>query len=438
MGHFARDCPKPHENANIARESEQNRNFRKLMDFGDSCVCEECAMMCTNTYSDEEYESFVVYGDQGISTATYNEETYRDLLKSDSNEEPIIKYNVALCVKDSVSLEKKRRRLNRNTPNETESQLSLINRAIDITPRPTSNDDEDESRKAWTMGMPMNDGDISTINAAEQTQIEDRNKQFLYARAIHANHMIQYHMNEIMECQCVVDEYQLMANEGRELIPLQSDMHRCDPVVIQHTMHLIDTDIHWHEPTFRDIIMELRKLRNGKTPTKPNEETSKTAMMCWESLVESEQASKKQKMHTQDDVTSGNTNEMDDKTPTMPAHTTSMAKQLNKPVGELRLGADDDASTLATQENPPKNLVYIMIMPECTLETSKNARDSSKNTNEEDDMKPSPVEKTDQITSNVHLNAYEESDRDDDSKRLEKPKRIPGEHVGRRCSDPTN
>ena len=106
MGHFAPDYPKPHENANIARESEQNRNFRKLMDFGNNSVCEECAMICTDAYSDEEYESVTVYGDQGISTATYDEETYRDLLKSDSDEEQIIKYNVAFCIKDSVSLEK--------------------------------------------------------------------------------------------------------------------------------------------------------------------------------------------------------------------------------------------------------------------------------------------------------------------------------------------
>ena len=316
-----------------------------------------------------------------------------------------------------MSLEKKQRRLNRNTPSETESQLSLINREIDTVPRPTSNNDEDESRKAWTMGMPTSDGNISTINTMELTQIEDHNKQFLYARAVHANHMFQYHMNEIMERQRVVDEYQLMADECRELIPLESDMHRHDPVIIQHTMQMIDTDIHWQEQTFSDIIMELRNLQNGETPTTPNEETSETAMMCWESLDESEQASKKQKLHTQDDEPSGNTNEMDDKTPTMPMHTTTMSKQLNKPVGELRLGADDDTLTLATQENPTKKLVYITNMPECTLESSKNVRDPSKNANEEDDRKPSPVEKTDQITSNVQLNAYEESEREEDSKK---------------------
>ena len=184
------------------------------------------------------------------------------------------------------------------------------------------------------MGIPTNDVDISTINIAELTQIEDRNKQFLYARAVHANHMIQCHMNEILESERVVDEYRLMADEGRELSPLESDMHRRDLVIIQHTMQMIDTNIHWHKQTFRDIIMELQKLWSGETPTKPNEETSETAMMCWESLDESEQASKKRKTHTQDDATSGNANEMDDKTPTMPTHTTTMSKQLNKPVGE--------------------------------------------------------------------------------------------------------
>ena len=97
-----------------------------------------------------------------------------------------------------------------------------------------------------------------------------------------------------------------MADEGRELIPLESDLHRSDPVIIQHMMQMIDTDINWHEQTFRDIIMELRKLRSRETPTKPSEETSETAMMCCENLDESEQASKKRKTHIQDDETSGN------------------------------------------------------------------------------------------------------------------------------------
>ena len=106
----------------------------------------------------------------------------------------------------------------------------------------------------------------------------------------------------------------------------------------------------------------------------------------------------------------------------MPTHTPTMSKQINKPVGELRLRADEDASTLATQENPPEKLVYITNMPDHTLGTSENTRDSSKNTNKEDDRKPSPVEKTDQITSNVQLNEYEESDREEDSKKAQEAK----------------
>ena len=44
------------------------------MDFGNNSVCEECAMICTDVYSDEEYENLIVYRDQGISTKPCDEE----------------------------------------------------------------------------------------------------------------------------------------------------------------------------------------------------------------------------------------------------------------------------------------------------------------------------------------------------------------------------
>ena len=207
------------------------------------------------------------------------------------------------------------------------------------------------------------------------------------------------------------------------MIPLESDEYKSDPVVNQHTMQMINTDIHWYEQTVREIIMEHWKIQNGETTTKTSEEPNETAMMCWESLDDPEQASKKQKMHAQDDETNDNNNEIDDKTSTVPKRTTTMEKHLNIPVGELRLGADDDALTLATQENPAKNLVYITNMPEGTLETTQNVRDPSKNTDEQDNKKPSPVEKTDQVTSNDQLNAYKESDRDEDSKKAKEFKK---------------
>ena len=97
-------------------------------------------------------------------------------------------------------------------------------------------------------------------------------------------------------------------------------------------------------------------------------------MMRWESLDDSEQASKKKKTHGQDAETNDNkeiqADEMDDKTHTK--HTASTGNCLNIPVDELKLGADDNASTLATQETSSKNLVYITNIPEGKLDTTKN------------------------------------------------------------------
>ena len=60
FGHFAQDCPKPRENANIAQENEQNKKLTEMMDLGDNSVCEECAMICADTYSDNKDEDIVV------------------------------------------------------------------------------------------------------------------------------------------------------------------------------------------------------------------------------------------------------------------------------------------------------------------------------------------------------------------------------------------
>ena len=61
---------------------------------------------------------------------------------------------------------------------------------------------------------------------------------------------------------------------------------------------------------------------------------------------------------------------MDDKTHTK--CTTNTGTQLNIPVDNLQLGADDNASTLATQETSAKNLVYITNIPEGKLDRTKN------------------------------------------------------------------
>ena len=89
--------------------------------------------------------------------------------------------------------------LSHNEINRTDNE-EVINKKKDTVQGPTSYNNEIESQKAWTMGMPTIDGDISTMDSEELEQIEDNNKKFLYARMVHANHMIQHHMHEISEC----------------------------------------------------------------------------------------------------------------------------------------------------------------------------------------------------------------------------------------------
>ena len=108
--------------------------------------------------------------------------------------------------------------------------------------------------------MPTIDGNISTMETEELEQIEDNNKKFLYARAVHANHMIQHHMHEILEHQRVVDEYWSMADGEREMILLETNQYKNDLVINQHIMQMIDTDIFWNGKTFRAILMELQKI----------------------------------------------------------------------------------------------------------------------------------------------------------------------------------
>ena len=67
---------------------------------------------------------------------------------------------------------------------------------------------------------------------------------------------------------------------------------------------------------------------------------------------------------------------------------------------------------LATQETSAKNLVYSTDILEGKLDRTKNVQDSSKNSGEQDEKNNSPLEKSDQVTSNDKLNAYGESERD--------------------------
>ena len=118
FGHFARDCPKARDNANIAQESEQNRKLESMLDLNSISVREECAMVCTVPQYEDASEDEVVYGDQGINTEEYEKAIYGNLMQTQSDEENEVKCTVAQRANDSVILERKKRRFNHNDPEE--------------------------------------------------------------------------------------------------------------------------------------------------------------------------------------------------------------------------------------------------------------------------------------------------------------------------------
>ena len=210
--HFARDCLKAHDNANIAQESEQSRKSESMLDLDSNSVREECAMVCTELQYEDVSESEVVYRDQGITTEEYANATYGDLMKSQSENEEDVKCTVAQRANDSVVLKRKRRRFNKNNPNKKSdddkqcdtqiNDMSTVNSINEPTPEvqgPTDDNEKNESRKAWTMEMLMNGGDISTNSTSGEESMSDAERMLLYARVVHSNNSLQYHMHQMME-----------------------------------------------------------------------------------------------------------------------------------------------------------------------------------------------------------------------------------------------
>ena len=212
FGYFAHDCPKAHDNANIAQESEQKVKMETMLDLDSTIVCKECVMVCTELQYEGADEDQILYGYQGINAEEFKKATYGNLTKTQSEQEDEVKCAVAQRAKDSVMLERKRRQFNENTPNEkphgdSQSDTSIsetrtvksINKSTMEAQGPMDDDDENELCKVWTMEMLTNDGDISTNIMNEQESMSEDDKKFLYVRAVHSNHSIQYHMHQIIK-----------------------------------------------------------------------------------------------------------------------------------------------------------------------------------------------------------------------------------------------
>ena len=220
-------------------------------------------MVCTEPQYEDASEDEVVYGDQEINTEEYEKAIYGNLMQTQSDEENEVKCTVAQRANDSVILERKKRQCNYNVPDEKTdngnqcdtliSERSTENSVNELSPEvqgPTEDDNKNKSRKVWTMGMLMNGFDNSMNTTSGEESMSDNERMFLYARAVHSNHSIQYHMHQIMERQKVIDEYRNMTMEGLDLIPLESNLHRYHPVIISQIINMIESDNFCHHQTF--------------------------------------------------------------------------------------------------------------------------------------------------------------------------------------------
>ena len=109
-------------------------------------------------------------------------------------------------------LERKRRQIHENNhdkkpdgdsqcdaPISEKSTVKSNNKSTLVAHGRADDDDENESQKVWTMEMLTNDGDILTNTMNEEESMSEDEKTFLYTRAVHTNHSIEYHMNQIIE-----------------------------------------------------------------------------------------------------------------------------------------------------------------------------------------------------------------------------------------------
>ena len=230
-------------------------------------------MVCTEPQYEDASEDEVVYGDQGINTEEYEKAICGNLMQTQSDDENELKCTVAQRANDSVILERKKRRFNHIDPKESSDNYNQcdtmisdagteksINGMIPETKGPMDDNNKNESRKAWTMEMLMNGSDISTNTTNEEESMSDDEKMFLYARAVHSNHSIQYHMHQIIEQQKVVDKYRNMTMEGMDLISLESNLHRYHPVIISQIIDMIEADNFCHYQTFESVKSDLRNM----------------------------------------------------------------------------------------------------------------------------------------------------------------------------------
>ena len=63
-----------------------------------------------------------------------------------------------------------------------------------------------------------------------------------------------------MEWQRVVDEYRNVTMEGMDLIPLESNLHKFNPVIISQIINMTELDNFLHRKTFESVMNDIRNM----------------------------------------------------------------------------------------------------------------------------------------------------------------------------------
>ena len=51
-----------------------------------------------------------------------------------------------------------------------------------------------------------------------------------------------------------------MTMEGMDLIPLESNLHKLNLVIISQIINMIESDIFWHRKTFESVVSDLQNM----------------------------------------------------------------------------------------------------------------------------------------------------------------------------------
>ena len=206
-----------------------------------------------------------------------------------------------------------------------------------------------------------------------------------------------------------------------DLTPLESNLHKYDPVILSQIIQMIETDVFWHQKTFESVLSNLRKMwmeamyctnkakndnemdgvevvdlcsvsqtkndahgkgkesakqesqdkmksdatdrmedeiRTKKSKSTTKNEEVETAMMCWEAMNDLLEKEPRKEQEKEGKKSIEKT----EKSKHEEEHvkpTLNIGNQLKISIEELSWEREDDGSTLDTQETEQHELVYI-------------------------------------------------------------------------------